>query len=129
MAQTLINLSGSTSVGHGVTADETGINISSFKISIEPEYKKPLNNKVDEVRGWAVGSVKKEVTIEGERLLLTGVMAAVVGTAFTPANTSSGTGYFGAPTTGLYLDKAEITEARGEWIGMSATFTANAGVT
>lgn len=129
MAQTLLNLSASTSVGHGVSSDETGIQIDEFKTSIEPEYKKPLNNKVDEVRAWAIGSVKKEVTITGERLLLTGVMAAVVGTAFAPTNTSSGTGYFGAPTTGLYLDKAEVTEKRGDWIGMTATFTANAGVT
>ena len=129
MAITLINLSGQTNVAHGVAADETGINISSFKVSIEPEFKKPLNSRIDEVRGWAVGAVKKEVTIEGEQLLLTGVMAAVVGTAFVPSNTSSGTGYFGAPTTGLYLDKADVSESRGDWKTITASFTANAGVT
>jgi hypothetical protein len=129
MAITLLNLSAQTNVGHGVTSDETGINVSSFKISIEPEFKKPLNDKSDEVRGYAIGAVKKEVSIEGEQLLLTGVMAAVVGTAFVPTNTTSGTGYFGAPTTGLYLDKAEISMSRGEWKTVSASFTANAGVT
>lgn len=129
MAITLINLSGQTNVAHGVAADETGINIASFKTTIEPEFKKPLNNKQDEVRGWAVGAIKKEVSIEGEQLLLTGVMAIVATTAFAPTNTSSGTGYFGAPTTGLYMDRAEITESRGEWKSVSVTLTANAGVT
>ena len=34
MAITLLNLSGSTNVGHGVASDETGINVSSLPAAI-----------------------------------------------------------------------------------------------
>lgn len=124
MALTLINLTGATA---GVTSDETGINVKSFKTSVEPEFITVVPGKDGAARGKVVAPMKKEVTIDGETLGSTGVMAALATTAFSPANVSS---YFGAPTTGLYLTKGEVTESRdgGALKEMSATFEALAGI-
>jgi len=103
---TLINLSGFLP---GVAADETAINVSSFKTVVEPEFRNIIPSKNGTGRGFVCAPMKKSVTIEGEVTGSTGVMAAVIGTAFTPANSSA---YFGAPTTGLYLLKGEVEESR-----------------
>mgnify|MGYP006928219181 CR=1 FL=1 len=119
---TLVNLTGAQ---RGVAADETGINIRNFRTAVEPEFKDFLNGKNGEATGFAVAAMKKTVTIEGEVLGSTGLMAAVSTTAFAPANSSA---YFGAPTTGLYLDKGEVTEDRDGWKDVNAELTANAGI-
>jgi len=125
MAVTLINLTGFQA---GVAADETGINIKTFKTTVEPEFNNILAGKSGTARGKGVGDMKKNVSLDGEVSGSTGVMAATATAAFTPANSSS---YFGAPTTGLYLTKGEVTESRenGAWKEMSAEFEAYAGIT
>jgi hypothetical protein len=124
MALTYINLTGFQG---GVAADETGINIKTFKTDVEPEFKNLLQGKTGEVRGFGVAPMKKIVTIDGEVSGSTGVMAATATAAFTPANSSS---YFGAPATSLYLDKGSVTENRenGAWKEVSTEFSAYAGI-
>jgi hypothetical protein len=121
---TLINLSGFLP---GVAADETAINVKTFKTVVEPEFRNVIPGKNGAGRGFVCAPMKKNVTIDGEVTGSTGVMAAVIGTAFTPANSSA---YFGAPTTGLYLLKGEVEESReqGECAKMSAEFEALAGI-
>jgi hypothetical protein len=119
---TLVNLTGAQ---RGVNADEVGINIREFKTEVEPEYKDFLNGKNGEKRGFAVAAMQKVVSIDGEVMGSTGLMGATATTAFAPANS---TAYFGAPTTGLYLDKGTVTENRDGWKDVSAQLTANAGV-
>lgn len=124
MALTLVNLSGFAA---GVTEDETGINIEEFKTVVEPEFRNIVPKKTGEARGFVVAPMKKNVSISGEVSGATGVMAAVATTAFAPANSSA---YFGAPTTGLYLLRGEVTESRdgGALKKMSAEFEAVAGI-
>lgn len=124
MALTLVNLSGFAA---GVTADETGINVEEFKTTVEPEFRNVVPGKTGEGRGFVVAAMKKNVSISGEVSGSTGVMAAVAATAFAPANSSA---YFGAPSTGLYLTKGEVTESRdgGALKKMSAEFEALAGI-
>jgi len=124
MAVTLVNLTGFSS---GVAADETGINIKSFKSSVEPEFKTFVEAKDGTKRGFAVAPMKLTVSIDGEITGSTGVMAATAAAAFTPSNSVA---YFGAPTTGLYLDKADVTEERdnGQFKSVSAEFSAYAGI-
>lgn len=121
---TLVNLTG---FQDGVAADETGINIKEIKTSVEPEFRNVIPNKYGVGRGFVVAPAKKEVSISGEVTGATGVMAAVFVTALTLANT---TAYFGAPTTGLYPKKAEITESRegGALKEMSMELEAIAGI-
>lgn len=119
---TLINLSG---FARGVTSDETSVNIESFEVTVEPEYKEILPNKTNEARGVAVGAMKKTVTMSGEIGGASGIMAASATSSFSPANSTS---YFGAPSTGLYLDTATVTENRADWKKFTATLTAYAGI-
>jgi len=111
----------------GVQADEGGINIKSFKTAVEPEFSNVIPGKNGAGRGRVQAPMKKNVTIDGEVTGSTGVMAAVLGTAFVPANSSA---YFGAPTTGLYLQKGDVEESResGALVAMSAEFEALAGI-
>jgi hypothetical protein len=122
MAVTLVNLSG---FQHGVNADETGISIESFRARVAPEFKNYALNRVGEKRGFAVAPAELTVTIEGEITGTTGLMAAVLATATTIANT---TAYFGAPTTGKYLDSGEVTESRDGFKRVSLEFSAQAGI-
>ena len=121
---TLTNLTGFLP---GVAADETSINIKTFKTAVEPEFRNVVPGKNGAGRGFVAAPMKKNVTIDGEVTGALGVMAAVLGTAFVPANSSA---YFGAPTTGLYLLKGEVEESReqGALTSMSAEFEALAGI-
>lgn len=121
---TLLNLSGFLP---GVAADETGINVKSFKTAVEPEFRNVIPGKNGAARGVVIAPMKKTVSIDGEISGSTGVMAAVMGTAFTPGNASA---YFGAPTTGLYLTKGDVEESResGALATVSVEFEALAGV-
>lgn len=123
---TLVNMSASTAAGFGVSADETGINVREFRCTVEPEYIEHLPNKVNEVRGSAIGAMKLTLSISGEILLTTGIMAATATAAVTVANSKT---YFGAPTTGLTLTRGEVTESRDGWKDVSVDFEAFAGRT
>jgi hypothetical protein len=122
MAVTLVNLTG---FQHGVNADETGINIETFRARVAPEFKNFVNGKNGEKRGFAVAAAELSVSIEGEVSGTTGVMAATVATATTIANS---TAYFGAPTTGKYLDSGEVTETRDGMKRVSMELSAHAGI-
>ena len=119
---TLINLTG---FQRGITADETGINCSKFTLVVEPEVNEWLPGITGEARGKAVGAMMGSLTIEGEVSGATGVMAAVVTTAFVPTNSVT---YFGRSTGGFYLDKGTVDQARDGWKSVTAEFTSKAGV-
>lgn len=121
---TLLNLTGAT---NGVASDETGINIKSFKCAIKPEFRKLVAGKYGPARGIVIAPMMLTVTITGEVLGSTGIMAAVTGTAYSASNS---TAYFSAPTTGLYLVSAEVDNEREEGAlrSMSAELEAYAGV-
>ena len=123
-AITLVNLTGFMP---GVASTETGINIKTFKVAVEPEFKTFAENKDGTKRGFGVAPMKLVVTLDGEVTGNTGIMAAVPGTACVLSNS---TAYFGAPTTGTYLDKANVNSNReqGAWQEMDAEFSANAGI-
>ena len=124
MANTLINSSGFTS---GISSAETGINVSSIKLAIEPEFRTERLNIYGAIVGWAIGPVKLEVDIEGEIAGNTGWMAATFVAAVSIANTTL---YWGAPTTGLYpiSGTVDMERANGAWLKMSMKAMANAGV-
>jgi hypothetical protein len=60
----------------------------------------------------------------------------VLGTAFSPVTTyttlSAGTpitAIFGAPTTGLYLEKGSLSYGEGDYVGFSVDYKARSGIT
>jgi len=119
---TLVNLTGAA---RGVAQDETGINIRSFKTSVEPEFKDKLPGKNGEIRGFAVGAMQTTVSIEGEVMGNTGIMAL---TATTSASVANAYTYFGNGAPDLYLDKGEVTEARDGFKDVSVELSGNQGV-
>lgn len=122
-AVTLVNLTG---FSYGIPADETSINVSRFNVAVEPEFKQFMQSRINEARGFAVGAAKADVTVEGEVSGTTGIMAATVTTSgYTPANS---TAFWGAPTTGWYLNRGEVDQVRDNFKRMSATFSCNAGI-
>lgn len=119
---TLINLSGYT---WGIASNETSVNCSEFRIEIEPELIELLKGQRGTVRGKAIGSMKKTVTMQFEIGGAGGIMAAVSTAAFAPVNS---TNYFGAPTTGLYLTAGTVTLNRSGFKAGEATLEAYAGI-
>lgn len=132
-AVTTVTIIGGTGFQWGVSMDETGINIESFKSSVKPQFTETLPNKSNITRAVAYGPLELTVTLSGEinggttGTTYSGVMAAVIGTAFVPVNT---TVYFNGPATGLYFEGGEITEMRNGWKKLdSATFVARVLIT
>lgn len=120
MALNLINLSGSTSAYRGIQSNETGINCSKFSLELSPA----VNDKLMGITGEPIARAQSAVpsgklTIEGEILLSTGVMAAVFGTAFVPTNS---TNYFGRSAGGFYLNSATVDKGRDDWNKVTAEF-------
>lgn len=119
---TLVNLDG---FQRGIASDEVAINCREFKCTVEPEFKVKLGDIVNEARGFAVAVMQLAVEMAGEISGDTGILAATTDTAFAPVNP---TDWFGAPATGLYLDRGEVTAGREQWLDMSASLSSNAGI-
>ena len=75
-AGTLINL---TNFITGIALNETGINISDLKISVEPEFITPVMDNFGHMKGKVVGQPKSTISIGGEVSGSTGIMAATGG--------------------------------------------------
>lgn len=123
MALTLVNVTG---FFRGVRVDESGINVSSFKSSIEPEWTETLPDRQNVVRGFAQAPQMLDLTVEGEfNTTLAGLMLVVLGTAATIANSSA---FWGAPSTGKYFMKGSVDEDRSGWGKMSMELKSYSGV-
>lgn len=119
---TLVNSSG---YQHGIASGETGIEISKFVCTIAPEWKKYRMSRTNEKIGFAIAPPELKISLEGEIGATTGLMALNFSTAATIANAVS---YFGSPSTGIYLDTAEVTQERDGWKGLSQELSSNAGI-
>jgi hypothetical protein len=123
---TIVNLS--TGYQDGISADEVGINISKFEVTVEPEYRNKLPGKYGAARALIIGPMMLLISVAGEVLGATGLMAVVIGTGATIANSVA---FFGAPTTGKYLTKAVIAAEReqGKLMTVELEFDSYAGIT
>lgn len=123
-AGTLINL---TNFITGIALNETGINISDLKISVEPEFITPVMDNFGHMKGKVVGQPKSTISIGGEVSGTTGIMAATA-IAFTVITNSRA--YFSAPTTGLLFVKGDVTLSRdsGALAVMTAEFESYTGI-
>lgn len=117
MPNTYINLDG---FQRGIAADETGINIAAFSARYFPQYKDFRVNKDGQNLGFAEpDSLSCEVTLSGDVIGDTGVMAADFATAYAFGNA---TDEIGAGDGGLYWDEITISQSSGGW----KTFTGKA---
>lgn len=111
----------------GVEFAETGISVERFECRYFPEVNEKIMDNVNETRGRARSQkFSRDVTIEGEVLGATGVMAYTLTTACVPANDVN---TFGDGSGTLLLDEATETQARGEWRKGSIKLSSNPGLT
>lgn len=111
---------------YGVETAETGISVKGFTVRYFPEINVGIMDNVGETRG-KVKSQKfsREVTIEGEVLSLTGVMAFGLLTACVPANDVAD---FGDGSGTLLLDEVSISQTRADWRTASIKLTSFPGL-
>lgn len=121
-ALTIIGFTGS----RGVEAAETGISIERFEVRYFPEINERIMDNLGETRGRAISAkFSRDVTIEGEVLGATGLMAAALAAAVVPANDVA---TFGDGTGTLLLDEATETQGRAEWRKVSIKLSSNPGL-
>lgn len=105
MSPVLVNLTGFT---FGNPSDETGINLDTLTKKYQAK-KIRVPDKQGSARGKIYYDFNIDVTLNGESIGTTGLMAATIGAAITLVNTIFG---FGITTGGVYLDEATITDNR-----------------
>jgi hypothetical protein len=111
----------------GVELTETGISIERFEVRYFPEVFEAIPDNLGETRGRAISQkFSREVTIEGEVLGATGIMAAALATAVVPANDVA---TFGDGSGTLLLQEVTETQSRADWRKISMKLVSNPGLT
>lgn len=122
-----ITLVGSAGAGYqrGITDNEGGINVEEVMVEIEPEYREPLNDKVNVVICWAVAPPKITVTIKGE----INDPADFPATDFvTPATVANSVDYMGVTGYDLFATNTTVTQGRAAWFNMDQKLEGSSGV-
>lgn len=114
----------------GIASDEIDINIREFTADVKPQFVETLGNKQNVTIVVAYGPMELDLSVEGEikgsaGSATTSAPLAVLGTAFGAVNS---TAYNGAPTTGIYLEGANIKSSRSAFKSGTWTFKARGGV-
>jgi len=134
MATTLIGVDDATYT-HGVTTSETGINVESVSMSVEPEFRDDLLDKSGHVQGQALGDEMTTYTVSGETIRSTGgayLGTIVSGTAFTAEQTATlGNieGFAGGDVDEFALQSVEVTKTRGAFETVNMTLISRANLT
>lgn len=117
---------GSGNAQYGVPLPEVGISVKTVTTVYKLEINVPILDNVGETRGKVKSTkVSRDVTIEGEYLAATGVMAWGFLTACIPANNVS---RVGDGTGTLLLDEVTITDSRAEWEMVTLKLSSNPGL-
>ena len=138
-----VTLIGTAGAAYALPAEELFVDAESVSLDISPQFIKEKNNAFGIVNGVAYGPMELMLSISGKTKVksvtapYTGsCLLSVLGTAFVPQTTyttlSAGTpitAIFGAPTTGLYLEKASLTYGEGDFVSFSADYKARGGLT
>lgn len=120
---TLVNLSG---FQYGVELDETSLNIEAFEVTVAPQFKEYLPDKVNNNRGFAIGQLRSEITLNGElSAASSGVLAFTFSTACTLANDVD---YFGQTAGSIFLDSATISQNRAGWKSLSQNLSRDTSI-
>jgi hypothetical protein len=120
---TLVNLSG---FQYGVENDETSLNIEAFNVTVAPQEKVMLEDKVGNNRGFAIKQLRSEITLNGELSAASaGVLAFTFSTACTIANDID---YFGQTTGTIFLDSATINQSRSGWKSLSQNLSRDSSI-
>ena len=140
-----VTLQGTAGPAFALPAAELFVDAESVTVDIAPQFIKEKTDYAGITNNVAYGPMEMAVTMSGETKAkgvagpYTGsVLLAVLGTAFSPVNTYSTlvntptgtniTAIWGAPTTGLYLEKGNLTYGADGYLTFSVDLRARAGV-
>ena len=141
-----VTLVGTTGPSFALPAAELHVDVESATVDISPQFIKEKTSFDGIVNNVAYGPMELSLSLRGKTKTkgVTGsytgsLLVSVLGTAFVPVstystlvNTPTGTNItaiFGAPTTGLYLEKASISYGEGDYVSFSVDYKARAGIT
>lgn len=105
MSPVLVNLSGFV---FGNPSDESGINLDTLTRKYQAK-KIRVPDKQGSARGKVYYDFNIAVTLNGESIGNSGLMAATIGASISLANTIYG---FGITSGGVYVDEATLTDNR-----------------
>lgn len=140
-----VTLAGTAGPAFGLPAAELHVDALNVTVEIAPQFIREKTDFAGITNNVAYGPMEMSVSMSGETKTkgvasaYTGsVLLSVLGTAFSPVNTYSTlvntptgtniTAIWGAPTTGLYLEKGTLTYGADGYVGFSVDLKARAGV-
>lgn len=124
MAVTLVDLSG---YQFGIETAETSIEVKSFVVVTEPQFKNYQVSRTNENIGFAVGPARQTITLEGElNASSLGVLAFTFATACTLANDKD---YFGVTTGDVFMDSVTVTQSFGGFKSLSMNLSRDQAIT
>jgi hypothetical protein len=138
-----VTLVGTAGPAFALPAAELHVDAESVTVDVAPQFIKEKTDYAGIINNVAYGPMELSLSISGKTKTksvsggYTGsLLLSVLGTAFSPVTTyttlSAGTpitAIWGAPTTGLYLEKGSLSYGEGDYVGFSCDFKARAGIT
>lgn len=119
--------SGVSGLQRGVEVAEVGISVRRHVVRYFSRVREELLDNLGERKALVVSTAaSREVTIEGEVIGATGVMAYTFLTACTTANDITD---FGSPTGILLMVEATVTQERAGWRDVSIRLESDPGIT
>lgn len=110
----------------GVLNDEAGINVEEHNADVAPEFKEFLFNKVNQKRAFAVAPPEANITIRGETLGSTGLVAATFIATSAVANSYAYGGITVTATSWVpYPDSITVQSRRDGWKNLEIKLSAN----
>jgi hypothetical protein len=141
-----VTLVGTAGPAFALPAAELFVDAESVTLDVSPQFIKEKTSYDGIINNVAYGPMEASLSISGKTKIrnvngpYTGsLLLSVLGTAFSPATTyttlNAGTSTFsitaiwGAPTTGMYLEKGSLSYGEGDYVGFACDFKARAGIT
>jgi hypothetical protein len=138
-----VTLVGTAGPAFALPAAELFVDAESVTLDVAPQFIKEKTSFAGIINNVAYGPMEASLSISGKTKTksvsgpYTGsLLLSVLGTAFSPVTTyttlSAGTpitAIFGAPTTGLYLERGSLSYGEGDYVGFSVDYKARSGIT
>ena len=123
-----------TQYTHSILTAQTGINVESFSVSCEPEFREDLLDYSGHVTGQAVGCEMTTLTITGETIRSTGggFLGLLLDDFADDATATLTSTTDIAPNNGVVaefvLQSSEVTQTRGAFETCTVTYIARTGL-
>ncbi len=137
MATVIIGATGVDSAyTHSIRTTQTGINVESFSVATEPEFREDLLDTTGHIQGQAIGDPMTTLTISGEVVRSTSgnaFLGVFLSTFITDSDSDLNLETDLAPASsdeaGFVLQSSEVTQTRGSFESGTVVYIARANLT